>query len=165
MNNEYSLSEITQFKTLIRCYNWELFINNKDKILKNEQYIIKGNMLYYGTIIDNNIFHGFGILKKNNWIYTGQFHFNKRHGHGKQVNLINHNEYEGEWRNDRPHGIGKFINNINKTYSEGGWVNGNFHCEFVTGIPIDENNTEIIKNKNNIVKPIIINYNNLLNSN
>ena len=47
------------------------------------------------------------MLSSSSYIYTGDFLYGKRDGHGKQVDLLKHSTYEGEWVNDLQDGKGE----------------------------------------------------------
>lgn len=53
--------------------------------------------------------HGFGRLKCRECTYSGTWHNNVRHGHGKQAWQASGESYEGQWQNDKMHGEGTLV--------------------------------------------------------
>lgn len=75
---------------------------------KGTYYFKHENLKYTGEFYDN-LFHGWGSIKKNDGsqslIYQGNFEYGKKHGEGKYKYGPNH-FYKGNWAFDMKNGKG-----------------------------------------------------------
>lgn len=87
------------------------FLNDPDTIDNLDGSAYKGEIF-------NGLYHGFGVLcKQNRERYQGEWKKGMRHGVGT-FTYANGDNFAGSWKNNVPHGKGIYV------YSNGGKVNG-----------------------------------------
>ncbi|EKG05282.1 hypothetical protein TCSYLVIO_003647 [Trypanosoma cruzi] len=105
-------------------------LSSADGYVTNAQ--LPGNHVYTGEVSDDTM-HGYGVLTTELDVYTGNFYWNMRHGHGTFCSKVEKHPtgvriYDGEWNMDERQGIGSIQ-----------WCNGDtYNGPFLRGRPHGE---------------------------
>jgi hypothetical protein len=74
--------------------------NGKGKLIVPDQFVYEGNF-------KDDLFDGYGEYTSKSYNYYGNYSCGKKHGNGKEIDLIKKIEYEGEFKDDKKCGYGK----------------------------------------------------------